>query len=76
LDSFKELKAVVELKFNVKIKCVHSDRNGEFYGRYDETGRNLGPFARFLQECGAEAMYTMSNTPRQMVLLKGIIVLL
>ena len=65
LDFFKEFKTVVELKFNTQVKCVHSDRGGEFYGRYDEIGRNLGPFARFLQECGIEAMYTMLDTPQQ-----------
>jgi len=48
LDSFKEFKVVVELKFNTQVKCVHFNRGSEFYGRYDETGRNPGPFARFL----------------------------
>jgi len=49
LDSFKELKPTIELKFNVKIKIVKSDRGDEFYWRYDEIGRNFGPFARILQ---------------------------
>jgi len=57
LDCFKELKTAIELKFNAKIKCVHSDKDGEFYGRHDEIGRNLGPFARFLQECGIEVYH-------------------
>jgi len=65
LDSFKELKVVLELKINTRIKCVHSKRDGEFHERYDETGKNSRPFARFLQECGIEAMYTMSDTPQQ-----------
>jgi len=47
------------------MKCVRFDRGGEYYGRYDETGRNPGPFARFLDECGIEAQYTMSGTPQQ-----------
>ena len=51
LDAFKSFKAAIELKTGKKIKCVRSDRGGEYYGRYDETGRNLGPFARFLDEC-------------------------
>ena len=42
---------------------VHSDRGGEYYGRYDDTGRNLGPFAKYLQECGIDAQYTMFGTP-------------
>ena len=32
---------------------------------YDETGRNPGPFARFLYECGIEAQYTMPGTAQQ-----------
>lgn len=33
--------------------------------RYDETGRNPGPFARFLEENGIIAQYTMPGTPQQ-----------
>ncbi|KAH9657984.1 hypothetical protein KPL70_023305 [Citrus sinensis] len=44
---------------------LRSDRGGEYYGRYDEIGRNPRPFARFLQECGIEAQYTMPGTPEQ-----------
>jgi len=65
LDAFKSFKAAIELKTGKKIKCVRSDRGGEYYGRYDETGRNPGPFARFLDECGIEAQYTMPGTPQQ-----------
>lgn len=65
LDAFKIFKAVVELQKGKKIKAVRSDRGGEYYGRYDETGRNPGPFAKFLQECGIEAQYTMPGTPEQ-----------
>ncbi|PNX82538.1 putative retrotransposon Ty1-copia subclass protein, partial [Trifolium pratense] len=32
---------------------------------YDETGRNPGPFARFLDESGIETQYTMPGTPQQ-----------
>jgi len=65
LDAFKSLKAAIELKTGKKIKCVRSDRGGEYYGRYDETERNPGLFARFLDECGIEAQYTMPDTPQQ-----------
>jgi len=65
LDAFKSFKAAIELKIGKKIKCVRSDKGGEYYGRYDETGRNLGPFARFLDECGIEAQYIMPSTPQQ-----------
>lgn len=41
---------------------MRSDRGGEYYGRYDETGRNPGLFAIFLGECGIEAQYTMPGT--------------
>ncbi|RVX08125.1 Retrovirus-related Pol polyprotein from transposon TNT 1-94 [Vitis vinifera] len=47
------------------IKAVKSDRGGEYYGRYDETGRNPGPFAKFLLECGIDARYTLPGTPQQ-----------
>ena len=39
-DSLDAFKAKVELQQGKKIKVVHSDRGGEYYGRYDETGRN------------------------------------
>ena len=38
---------------------------GEYYGRYDETGCNPGPFARYIQEYGIDAQYTMPDTPQQ-----------
>ena len=65
LDIFKIYKAEVELKLERKIKCVRSDRGGEYYGRYGEAGQIPGPFARFLQECGISAQYTMPGEPEQ-----------
>lgn len=65
LSAFQAFKANVELQKGKKIKAVRSDRGGEYYERYDETGRNPRPFARFLQECGIEAQYTMPGTPEQ-----------
>ncbi|XP_041003987.1 uncharacterized protein LOC121249343 [Juglans microcarpa x Juglans regia] len=62
-DSLEAFKAVVELLKNKKIKAVRSNRGCEFYGRYDETGRNPGSFARFLEACGIDAQYTMPRTP-------------
>ena len=38
LVAFKEFKVKMELQKNKKLKVVRSDRGGEFYGRYDETG--------------------------------------
>ena len=46
----------------MQIKIVRSDRDREFYGRYIENGQALGPFARFLQEDGIVAQYTMSGS--------------
>ena len=36
----------LKLSFNTrkKIKVVHYDRDGEYYGKYDEKGCNPGPF--------------------------------
>ena len=65
LDAFKVFKTNVELQKGKKIKAVNSDRGGEYCGRYDETGRNPGPFARYLQKCGIEAKYTMPGIPQQ-----------
>ena len=36
-DSLEVFKAKVELQQGKKIKVIHSDRCGEYYGRYDET---------------------------------------
>jgi transposase InsO family protein len=65
LDMFKIYKAEIELKQEKKIKIVRSDRGGEFYGRYGEAGQIPGPFAKFLQECGVDAQYTMPGEPEQ-----------
>ena len=65
LDAFKSSQATIELKTRKKIKCVRSDKGGEYYDRYDETGRNPGPFARFLDQCSIKAQYTIPGTPQQ-----------
>ncbi|RVW44372.1 Retrovirus-related Pol polyprotein from transposon TNT 1-94 [Vitis vinifera] len=59
LNVFKAFKAKVELQLGKPIKAVKSDRGGEYYGRYEETGWNPGLFAKFLLECGIDARYTM-----------------
>ena len=48
LEAFKVFKAKVELQQWKKIKVVHCDRGGEYNGRYYETRRNPGPFAKYL----------------------------
>ncbi|RVW63854.1 Retrovirus-related Pol polyprotein from transposon TNT 1-94 [Vitis vinifera] len=59
-------KAEVENQLSKKIKVIRSDRGGEYYGRYDGSGdQRLGPFAKYLMECGIVPQYTMSGTPSQ-----------
>ncbi|RVW42708.1 Retrovirus-related Pol polyprotein from transposon TNT 1-94 [Vitis vinifera] len=42
---------------------VRSDSGGEYYGRYDRSGeQRLGPFTKYLMECGIVPQYTMSWT--------------
>ena len=54
----------VERQLDKNIKIVTSDRGGEYYGRYDESGQNPGPFAKFLEKRGICAQYTMPGTPQ------------
>jgi hypothetical protein len=65
LNAFKTYKVEVEKQKENKIKIVRSDRGGEYYGRYTETGQMIGPFTQFLEEEGIVAQYTMSGTPKQ-----------
>ena len=65
VEVFKAFKAKVELKQEKKIEVVHFDRGSEYYGRYDKTGCNPVPFAKYLQECGIDAQYIMPGTPQQ-----------
>ena len=52
LVAFKKFKVKIELQKTKKLKVIRSNRGGEFYGRYDETRRNPGPFTIYLHECG------------------------
>ena len=63
LEAFKAFKAKVKLQQGKKIKVVHSNIGVEYYGKYDETGCNLEPIAKYLQEYGIDAQYTMHGTP-------------
>ena len=71
LDALKAFKATAKMKFGMQIKCVRSNRGDEFYGKYNEIGRNPRPFFRFLQDCDIEAQYTMSGTPQQNGVIEG-----
>ena len=61
LDMFKIYKAEVKNQLNRKIKAIRFDHSGEYYGRYDGSGRCPGSFINFLKECGIVAQYTMSG---------------
>ncbi|KAL5823734.1 hypothetical protein ACOSQ4_021634 [Xanthoceras sorbifolium] len=65
LNAFKIFKAEVEKQCGKQIKIVRSDRGGEYYGRYTESGQAPGLFVRFLQENGIVAQYTMPGSPDQ-----------
>ena len=41
---------------------MRSNRGEEYYGRYTEDGQAPGPFAKFLQESGIVAQYTMLSS--------------
>ena len=70
LNTFKTLKVAIDLKLGKKIKCVNSDKGGEYFERNDETKRNFGLFVKYLQDCGIEANYTMPRTPKQNVIVE------
>ena len=54
----------VERQLDKKIKIVRSDRGDEYYGQYDESRQNPGPFAKFLEKHDIRAQYTMLGTPQ------------
>ncbi|RDX71929.1 hypothetical protein CR513_48658, partial [Mucuna pruriens] len=58
LNVFKSFKTEVELQLGKKIKTIKSDRDGEYYGRYDGSGEQRPrPFALFLRKCGIVLQY-------------------
>ena len=65
LNAFKVSKAKVEKQCEKLIKIVRTDRGGKYYRRYIEDGQAPGPFAKFLQENGIIAQYTMPGSPDQ-----------
>ena len=65
LNAFKVFKAKVKNQCGKHIKIVRSDRGGEYYGKYTENGQAPGAFAKFLQENGIVAQYTMLGSPDQ-----------
>lgn len=51
LKAFKVYKAEVKNQLDRKIKIVmRFNRGDEYYGRYDESSYNLGPFVKFFEQ--------------------------
>ena len=65
IDIFEMFITKVEIQLDKKIKIVRSYRGGEYYGRYDESGQNPSPFAKFLENHGIRAQYTMPGMSQQ-----------
>ncbi|KAL6340144.1 hypothetical protein AAG906_040580 [Vitis piasezkii] len=64
IEIFEMFITKVERQLDKKIKIVRSDRGGEYYGRYDESGQSPGPFAKFLEKRGIRAyMMSYSSIP-------------
>jgi hypothetical protein len=59
LDKFKIFKEEVKNQHDKRIKIIRSDRGREYYGRHTPYGQVPEPFARFLQENGIVAQYSM-----------------
>ena len=41
-----------EVQLDKKLKVVRFDRSGEYYGKFNEQGQCLGPYAKFLETRG------------------------
>jgi hypothetical protein len=63
LDKFKIFKVEVENRHNLNIKVVRSDHGGEYSSKHATYVQILGPFARYIQENGIIAQYSMSGEP-------------
>ena len=62
LDAFKVFKVEVDNQCGKHINIVILDRGREYYNKYMENGQTSGPFAKFLQENGIVAQYTMLSS--------------
>ena len=62
LGAFKVFKVEVDNRCGKHIKIVISNRGGECYGKYTENGQAPGAFAKFFQENGIVAQYTMPGS--------------
>jgi transposase InsO family protein len=64
VDALEVYITEVERQLDRKVKIIRSDRGGEYYGKYDETGQCPGPFAKILEKHGICAQYTMPGMPQ------------
>jgi len=71
LDALKIYFNEIKRQLDRKVKVVISNRDGEYYGRYDETG-NIQVHTKVLQKRDIYVQCTMSNTYK-MVFRKGTI---
>ena len=55
----------VKGQLDINVKIIRYDRGDEYYGRYDETGKHPGPFAKLLQKRDICEQYTILGTPQQ-----------
>lgn len=55
----------VELSLGKPVKIVKSNKDSEYYKRYDDIRRNLVSFAKLLLDCSVYARYTISSTHKQ-----------
>jgi len=63
----------VKGKLDINVKIIRYDRGDEYYGRYDETGKHPGPFAKLVQK---RAFVCNTHIPvhhNKMVYQKGVI---
>lgn len=66
LICLKFTKFQVEHQLDQKIKLVRLNLGGEYCRKYDEIGRQqIGPFARYLQECGTVCFGTIPRPLEQ-----------
>ena len=65
LDKFKIFWTEVEKQLVKVIKVVRSDRGGEYYGKHGDAGQLKGSFAKYLEDSGIVAQFTMPGSPEQ-----------
>ena len=63
LDKLNIFQTEVEKLLGKVIKVVRSDRGGEYYGKHGDAGQLKGPFAKYLEDSGIVAQFTMPGSP-------------